>query len=247
MNLKMICFATIAASFAGSAGMARAAQMDVLEAENSVPTISPMAILITENGEQEGTELSGDAPLKAHLEANAQDVGSYAAIYEWRITRQGDSQPYLIRYEEDTDYTFTESGAHLIELYATFINGADTVAYAEEYWNGTVPITITVSDSKLEMPNAFSPNGDGINDVYKAKSTWRSIIEFHATIYNRWGQKLFEWTDPASGWDGRYRSKEVKQGTYFVEVKARGADGRRYNIRRDVNLLRRYTEETDNQ
>ena len=52
----------------------------------------------------------------------------------------------------------------------------------------------TTKISSLLMPNAFSPNGDGINDIYKPKDGYRNIEEFHAYIYNRWGQKLYEWT-----------------------------------------------------
>ena len=46
-----------------------------------------------------------------------------------------------------------------------------------------------------------------------------------------------------TGWDGTYRGKPVKEGVYFCLVKAKGADGVVYNIKRDVNLLRGYTEE----
>ena len=100
-----------------------------------------------------------------------------------------------------------------------------------------------VLTSTLIMPNAFSPNNDKINDVYMVKS-YQNIVEFHAYIFNRWGQKLSEWTDLEGGWDGTYRGNDVKQGTYFVLVKAKGADGQTYNIRKDVNLLRGYTEGT---
>lgn len=100
-----------------------------------------------------------------------------------------------------------------------------------------------VLNSTLVMPNAFSPNDDQINDVYKVKS-YQNIVEFRAYIFNRWGQKLFEWTNIDDGWDGKYRGNDVKQGTYFVLVKAKGADGQTYNIRKDVNLLRGYTEGT---
>ena len=100
-----------------------------------------------------------------------------------------------------------------------------------------------VLTSTLIMPNAFSPNNDKINDVYKVKS-YQNIVEFHAYIFNRWGQKLYEWTNLEGGWDGTYRGNDVKQGTYFVLVKAKGADGQDYNIRKDVNLLRGYTEGT---
>jgi gliding motility-associated-like protein len=211
---------------------------------DEIPTISPTATYVTDEGEEENSNMSGNAPLVGRFQANPQNVGEYSANYEWRFTIDGESTPYLTRYEENTEYTFTKAGTHNIVVYATFINGNDTIAYTQEYWDGIGPMRVTISESKLEMPNAFSPNGDGINDIYKAKDGYQSIIEFHAYIFNRWGQKLYEWDDPAGGWDGKYNGKDVKQGVYFVLVKAKGADGRTFNIRRDVNLLRGYTEES---
>lgn len=211
---------------------------------DEIPTISPTATYVTDEGEEENSNMSGNAPLVGRFQANPQNVGEYSANYEWRFTIDGESTPYLTRYEENTEYTFTKTGTHNIVVYATFINGNDTIAYTQEYWDEIGPMRVTISESKLEMPNAFSPNGDGINDIYKAKDGYQSIIEFHAYIFNRWGQKLYEWDDPAGGWDGKYNGKDVKQGVYFVLVKAKGADGRTFNIRRDVNLLRGYTEES---
>ena len=95
--------------------------------------------------------------------------------------------------------------------------------------------------SKLSFPNAFSPNGDGKNDKFIAKEC-QNITEFHAYIFNRWGQKLFDWTDTAEGWDGTYNGTPVKEGVYFLLCKAKGSDGTTYNIRKDVNLLRGYFE-----
>ena len=229
---------TIAAVMALAAGKACAQQYD------EIPTINPTATYTTENGEEESEEYSGNAPLEARFEANPENIGEYTANYEWRFTREGEAEPYLIRYEQDTQYTFNEAGTHNIELYATFVNGNDTIAYTQEYWADRGPLRVTVSESRLEMPNAFSPNGDGINDIYKAKSDYQSIVEFHAIIFNRWGKKLYEWDDPAGGWDGTVGGKDVAQGVYFVLVKAKGADGKEYNIKRDVNLLRGYTEES---
>lgn len=211
---------------------------------DEIPTISPTATYVTDEGEEENSNMSGNAPLVGRFQANPQNVGEYSANYEWRFTIDGESTPYLTRYEENTEYTFTKAGTHNIVVYATFINGNDTIAYTQEYWDEIGPMRVTISESKLEMPNAFSPNGDGINDIYKAKDGYQSIIEFHAYIFNRWGQKLYEWDDPAGGWDGKYNGKDVKQGVYFVLIKAKGADGRTFNIRRDVNLLRGYTEES---
>lgn len=209
---------------------------------DEVPTIDPQATFITDEGEETSTSYFGSAPLTVVFHANAENVGMYTPHYEWRFTKEGETQPYLVRYEEETEYTFTEAGSHRIVLYATFINGNDTVAYTKDYWQDAQPITIQISESKLEMPNAFSPNGDGINDIYRAKNNYQSIVEFDAYIFNRWGQKIYEWHDPAGGWDGKFNGKDVKQGVYFVLVKAKGADGRKYNIKKDVNLLRGYTE-----
>ena len=214
-------------------------------ADDEFPTIRPTASYVNDNGvEEESTNFSGSAPLVAHFRANPSHVGSYTATYEWRFTHEGEESPYLIRYEEDTDYTFTEAGSHSIELWAFFVQGNDTIAFADEYWRETGAFTVSISESKLEMPNAFSPNGDSINDVYKAKEGYQSLVEFKATIYNRWGQKLYEWDDPAEGWDGTFQGKGVRQGVYYVLVRAKGADGRKYNIRRDVNRLRGYNENT---
>ena len=211
-----------------------------------VPTIDPLATFHTPEGDDTGLSYTGSAPLTVTLAARAADVGAYTAHYEWRFRKEGAQSPYLTRYDEDTEYTFVEAGTHIIELYATFVLGTDTVAYTAEYWADATPITVSIAESKLEMPNAFSPNGDGINDVYRAKSGYQSIVEFKATVFNRWGQKLYEWTDPADGWDGKYHGKDVKQGVYYVLVKAKGADGRNYDIKKDVNLLRGYTETSGN-
>ncbi len=213
-----------------------------LSAQEDMPTINPTAIFTKSDGEQqEGTEYSGPAPLEARFEARAENTGGWTTYYEWRFNLEGESEPYLIRYEEDTNVTFTRAGSHSVRLYAVFTQGNDSVCYTDDYWAENSPISVIISESKLDMPNAFSPNNDDINDEYKAKS-YQSLVEFHASIYNRWGQKLYEWDDPSKGWDGTYKGNPVKQGVYFVHVTAKGADGRVYNIRRDVNLLRGYME-----
>lgn len=214
-------------------------------ADDDMPTIDPKAVFETPEGDEESTSYSGSAPLVAHFTANPENTEGWKEYYEWRFSTEEESTPFLIRYEQDTDYTFTKAGTSKVVLYATFEKGNDKIEYTEEYWDDLGPITVTVSESRLDMPNAFSPNGDGINDVYKAKEGWQSLVEFHAYIFNRWGQKLYEWTDPADGWDGTYNGHDVAQGTYYVLVKAKGADGLKYNIRRDVNLLRGYNENRD--
>lgn len=215
--------------------------------DDDYPSIDPKAYYTKTDGtEEESTSYSGNAPLPARFEANATNTAGWTYYYEWHFTKEGETTPYLIRYEEDTQLTFVDAGTHIIQLYAIFTQGNDTVAYTDEYWAEAEPLRVTINESKLEMPNAFSPNGDGHNDFYGAKGAchpeatghYKSIVEFHAYIFNRYGQKLYDWTDISKGWDGTYKGQPVKDGVYFVYVKARGADGVEYNIRKDVNLIR---------
>ena len=215
------------------------------------PYINPTGTYTDDKGNettlQGGEKYSGAAPLAVHFQANVSDADGWSSHFEWRFyTEQEPNTPYLTRYEEDTDYTFVTAGSHIIKLYAIFTQGNDVIEYTDDYWQTEgKPLTFGISESKLTMPNAFSPNNDGHNDTYKPKKGFQSIVEFHATIYNRWGTKLYEWSDiNADGWDGKYKGKDVPDGVYYVNVRARGADGRVFNIRRDVNLMRGYTEST---
>lgn len=206
--------------------------------QNAQADFEPTAYYTVDDEELEATDAITDAeaPLYVEFKANPSNIDDSVSVsYEWRFTKDSDSSPFMIRYEEDTSYEFTESGSYYVALYVSLEDGEDAELIAT--------ITITIQTSILEMPNAFSPNGDGVNDVYKAKSGHQSIVEFHAYIFNRWGQKIYEWTDIDGGWDGTFHGKQVPDGVYFVLVKAKGADGVNYNIKKDVNILRNYIEE----
>lgn len=211
----------------------------LLLSSSGASAIELQATYIDKEGMQTTTSQSftADAPLHVHF---TYDVSSLTdgATTEWHIRHQS-SGTNITRYDTELDFEFTEAGLNVISLWVR--QGNEVVDSAS--------IGITITESHLEMPNAFSPNGDGINDIYQAKSNYKSIIEFHAYIFNRHGQKLYEWTDytsPDSGWDGTYHGSPVKDGVYYVYVKARGADGIDYNIRRDVNLIRHFNVVTTN-
>jgi len=191
-----------------------------------------------------GIDFTEEAPLDVTFRVDAKDMDEHTPAYEWHIRKEEDEgeRDIVVRYEETTQYTFTESGTFKVILKTRLTDiGADL---------DSAMIKVTISESRLEMPNAFSPNGDGKNDTYGAKgvndpnstSHYKSIVEFHGYIFNRWGQKLFEWTDVSKGWDGTFHGSPVKDGVYYVLVKAKGADGREYNIKKDINLLRSFSE-----
>ena len=212
----------------------------ITSAQDNNPGISPSAVYISDEGKETKCweDFAGQAPLEVTFSANPRNMEALSPIFEWHFQREGEEREMMVRYEETTQYTFTESGTIHVTLKVK-LNG-------ETDEPDSTSINITISESKLIFPNAFSPNGDERNPTFKVKE-YQSIVEFHAYIFNRWGQKLYEWSDPsAEGWDGRYNGKPVKEGTYFLLCKARGADGRKYDIRKDVNLLRGYTETTTN-
>ena len=208
------------------------------QAQTALPSASPKMWVQQEDGtEADLTTYDGSAPMQARFVADVSDLGSFLARYEWRFYRQGEEKPFLIRYEEDTEYKFTESGSFTIELFITFSQGTDTLEYTMDS-----PFMVTISESKLEFPIAITPNGDDINDVLRAKDGYQSIVSFEAAVFDRWGKRLYEWTDLGGGWDGRNGGKVVPDGAYYLVVKARGADGRHYNIRKVINVLTGYSE-----
>lgn len=86
------------------------------------------------------------------------------------------------------------------------------------------------------VPNTFSPNGDGINDVLYVRGDWVESLTF--AIYDRWGEKVFESSNPFKGWDGTYRGKPCEQGVYvyYVEVFCKGQT--RNLLKGNVTLVR---------
>ena len=67
------------------------------------------------------------------------------------------------------------------------------------------------------VPNAFTPNGDGMNDYFQAEAT--GILDFHMKIYDRWGELIYSSEDIHQGWDGNVFSGEVMgSGTYMYHI-----------------------------
>lgn len=218
----------------------------VIANAKTVPTVDISFDAVSSDAKEMEKQKSfeGSAPIEVTFNMELYDVEGWTYDYEWRFCHEGGTldEPYMIRYDEAPHVTFTQAGTDSIALYITFRDGTDEVPFKRAYWTKETTLTVKTSESSLIFPNAFTPNHDERNDTYKPKS-YQSIIEFKAMIFNRWGQKMYEWDDvSAEGWDGTFHGSDVKEGTYFVYVKARGADGRKFEIKKDVNLLRSYNE-----
>ena len=187
---------------------------------------------------------SYDAPVTVELSANAEEVEGYSLVVVWTFTKEGETEPYLRRQDAEVEIELKTSGTVIMQAEVTYINIESGEIYDSPFVSEEFRIKLNASS--LKVPNAFSPNGDGKNDYFNVYNV-KSIVSFHAAIYNRWGQQLYSWGiddihSKEAGWDGTYNGKPVKAGVYFVVVKAKGADGVEYEYRRDVNLLRGYNE-----
>ena len=76
-----------------------------------------------------------------------------------------------------------------------------------------------VPHSRLYIPNAFTPNNDGINDFFGVSG--EGLQDYHIMIYNRWGEVIFESTNPHERWDGKFKGQPVQNDTYAYEVFAK--------------------------
>ncbi len=74
----------------------------------------------------------------------------------------------------------------------------------------------TIDAPTLFIPNAFTPNQDGVNDVFKIAG--EGIIDFKGSIYNRWGELIFEWNDVGAGWDGIAKNHLVQEDVYVYKI-----------------------------
>ncbi|HEX4888336.1 MAG TPA: gliding motility-associated C-terminal domain-containing protein [Luteibaculaceae bacterium] len=81
------------------------------------------------------------------------------------------------------------------------------------------PIKVT-GEMLINIPNTFTPDGDGINDVFFPVLVGIEVTRgYELQIFNRWGELIFESQDPTQGWDGTYQMKPVPQGVYTYRVK----------------------------
>lgn len=173
--------------------------------------------------EEEGLSLTGSAPLEVAFYSYANPATDYCIWYIY--TTPGSEEEYLYRNEEDIEYTFYHSGTYTVKLKASNDTCEDSVSFS-----------ITVTESSLDCPNFFTPRSTpGENDEFRVAH--ESLIEFHGRILNRWGNLLFEWTDPDLGWDGTFQGKAVNPGVYFYVITATGSDGIKYVKRGDINLI----------
>jgi gliding motility-associated-like protein len=166
--------------------------------------------------------VEGTAPLTVDLSNQSQPLD---ASFSWDFGDGAGSTAFA------PTYTYTAPGDYTVQLTASV---GDCSA--------TAIVLVRVLDAGFEevglrVPNVFSPNGDGVNDVLEVFSTGLSSLDM--AIFNRWGQLVYRIERPRQVWDGRSMAGErVPEGTYFYELRAAAFDGRTYELRGTVTVLR---------
>ncbi|MBK6986601.1 MAG: gliding motility-associated C-terminal domain-containing protein [Bacteroidetes bacterium] len=126
--------------------------------------------------------------------------------------------------------TPTKSGEYTI--YFTDQNGC-THALKTIY---VVIITNECNEGVVYLPTGFTPNNDGANDILYIRSNF--VTEVYLTIYDRWGEKLFETNDIKKGWDGTYKGKLLDQGVYGYYMTFKCNNGEESFKKGNITLMR---------
>ena len=179
--------------------------------------------------------VKGDS-LSAPVEFNFTAIANIpvAAVFKWSIFQknEGTENTKLLEQNgnrEDINYTFNQNGTYIVSL--------EVSDRTLQCTNILPEVTINISDTYLEVPNAFSPGTTpGINDEFRV--AYRSLNSFKCWIFNRWGAEIYHWTDPSQGWDGKKGGKYVAPGVYFYVIEATGSDGKRLKKKGSINILR---------
>ena len=159
------------------------------------------------------------------------DVGS---TYEWDF---GDGNT---SFEESPEHYYKKVGSFTITLKVTNAAGCIDTYVLEN-------AVVAESKGEVSVPNAFTPNPSGpsgglINPNDMSNDIFYPVIigaeQFHLTVYNRWGELIFESFDQQVGWDGYYRNEMCMQDVYVWKVDGVFVDGRKFAKLGDVTLLR---------
>ncbi|MBL4705833.1 MAG: gliding motility-associated C-terminal domain-containing protein, partial [Flavobacteriales bacterium] len=151
---------------------------------------------------------------------NGSTTGS-GITYSWTFG-DGDSSSIF-----EPSHTYTNEGIYDIILFVS--DGLCT---------DSTMVTINANgQSHLNIPNVFTPNGDGNNDIFFVDAS--NMASITGEIYNRWGQLIFSWYHVNGGWNGRSTAGELSsEGTYYYVIQASGDDGQEYLEKGSVTLIR---------
>ena len=129
---------------------------------------------------------------------------------------------------EPKKYLYEYPGVYSVKLIAF-----DTATGCKDSVTRLVSVRV---HENLFVPTGFSPNDDGVNDVFTL--TFENVTEFHMTIWSRWGEIVYETNNPVVVWDGSYKGKPLQQDVYPFVIIARGFHGTKLYRKGTITIVR---------
>jgi gliding motility-associated-like protein len=173
------------------------------------------------------TSYTGSGALSVTVDTVNNNSKGFIQTYEWSILREsGDN--YDSSEDKVPSFTdITEVGVFNVSLQVSNSRCSDSKQVGP----------IRLQEMAIDIPNVFTPDGDGINDRFMVVYT--SVADFKMTILNRWGRVVFKTTNPGDYWDGRIAGRKAAEGVYFYYIEAKGFnEGEFEKLEGPVHLLR---------
>jgi gliding motility-associated-like protein len=171
------------------------------------------------------------------------DVTTNSITFSWN------SIPGAVGYEVSTDNGVTfqrpSSGTNGTTHIITGLQGNQTITLLVRALGGNTCENsdlsdevsgTTLSNKEIFVPNVFTPNGDGKNDVLYVYGNYIAALQMK--VFNQWGQLIFETSDKNKGWNGTYDGKQQPVGVYVYVLRATQQDGTIVNKKGSINLIR---------
>ena len=163
----------------------------------------------------------GDTIKKFYVE----DINYFTTV--WDV-----DPPSIILYQTDSQIILLLNEEGLYNLSVYYTNGDCKTD------RDNVEISVVLClDSYIYIPNAFTPNDDGVNDFFEPKVLY--IKEYHLLIFNRWGEEIFESFDSKYLWDGKTKNNEgIMDGIYIYKFSYKDSQNKLKQIIGKITLLK---------
>ena len=172
-----------------------------------------------------GFSFTPEVPTNLDSRVSFFDESEDANSWYWDFGGAGTSR------ERSPTFAFPDTGRYVVTQRVTHPSGCvDTLARLVD----------VRPEVRFFLPNAFTPNADSVNDEYLGVGIMKGARNFNMSIWNRWGQKVFEATDPLQGWNGRAfnTGKDAPAGVYVVLVTFKGPRGEPFEYKQFATLIR---------
>ncbi|MCB0643272.1 MAG: gliding motility-associated C-terminal domain-containing protein, partial [Phaeodactylibacter sp.] len=161
-----------------------------------------------------------------NFEPTVQFIDESIDAKDWRWT----FGEFGLSFQSDPSYTFPDTGFQLVTQIVTHESGCTDTAQAR------IDVEPQV---RYFLPNAFTPNGDGLNDLFRGEGVMKGAVDFDFQVWNRYGELVFQSSDPFEAWNGRkHNTGELSpRGVYVVIVRYTEPRGRPVEIKGFATLI----------